>query len=395
LRSVLRFLVLAGLVPLMMTGTPWEAPSKRTASAQPALATPPTVTELAISDDPISGLVPGDGRDAIYVVGERGLYRSTDGGATWRALGPAPPAPGLAIAADETLLLAGWWPACLRAQPGNAPLFRSRDRGATWQAVAGVENLWPLAVRRDPVVALGTTCAGLQVSQDEGASWRPLSAIPASFEVRAFVPAPGGAGEEAFFIIGTAEGGASVLWLVVLGKEGELGSSEQLRTFWGAGAAGGSRERPVIGTANGVLTSLDSGASWRLSRAGLEDVTLSVDPTRGPIPDAELQRGFGISAVAVDAFDPDQIYVGTVAGVYHSGDGGATWSHLKGTQGVTTALILTCRGTLLALSDARVKVYELPAQESATPQQTTPVSATPMTSARQIAESSEQCAEAA
>jgi hypothetical protein len=395
LSSVWRFLFVTGLTTLMLAGGPWRAPSATTAGSHPVLATPVSVTPLAIAGDPISLLVLGDGRGAIHVVGERGLYRSTDGGAIWRALGPAPPAPRIAVAADETLLLAGSRSPCRRVQTGNAPLFRSQDGGASWQAVAGVDNLLPLALWGDPVVALGATCAGLQLSADNGQTWGPLAAIPADLEVVAFAPARGADGEAAFFVVGTAEGGTSVLWLVVLGKGGELVSSQPLWTFWGAGAVGGSRERPVIGTANGVLASRDGGISWRLSRAGLEEVTLSVDPTQGPIPDDELRRGYGISAVAVDADDPDQLYAGSIVGVYRSRDGGATWTHIEGTTGVITALILTTRGTLLAQSNTGVIEYRLPAKDGAPFRSATPAAATPIARARQTTSPPRLRAEAA
>ena len=112
----------------------------------------------------------------------------------------------------------------------------------------------------------------------------------------------------------------------------------------------------MLGTANGVLVSRDSGQSWQRS-PGLEDVTLSVDPTQGPIPEDELRRGFGITAVAEEPNNPDRLYVGTVAGVYQSNDDGSTWTHLSGTAGIVTALIATPRGTLLIQTDVGVLEY--------------------------------------
>jgi hypothetical protein len=328
---------------------------------QPApLATPAARTPLVITGDSITSLVAGDGAGLIFVTGERGLYRSSDAGDTWHAVGKEPPAPLLAIGDDERFFLAGTRVACGSAQTDATPLFRSRDGGASWQPVAGVERLWPLAIWGAPAVAVGATCGGLQVSTDEGLTWQSLNAIPADLGVRALARTPGQDGAGAFFVIGTAERGMSVLWLVILGQGGELVSSQALRTFWGTAAVGGSSNSPVVGTANGVLTSPDGGKTWRLSRTGLEEVTLSVDPTQGPIPDAELQRGYGITAVAASASHPDLLYVGTIAGVYRSGDGGGTWSKLEGTAGMVTALILTSRGTLLAESDAGVFEYTLP-----------------------------------
>ena len=113
----------------------------------------------------------------------------------------------------------------------------------------------------------------------------------------------------------------------------------------------------MVGTANGVLVSADGGSTWRQGRRGLEDVTLSVDPFRGPIPDQELQRGFGIGAVAIDPGAPDHLYAGTVGGLYASTDGGATWQRVAGVEGRIAGLVLAPAGGLLfAQTEAGVVV---------------------------------------
>ena len=349
-------LIAIGLLVLMSILPVWPVAS---APSTPAIvATPIDSSRLVIDGDPIDWLVlPGPQRRSLYVVGSRGLYRSDDGGMTWRAVGPRPPAPRVAVAASDSLLLAGSRVACARAAAPHRPLYRSGDGGATWQPVDGVTDLLPLAIWLDPRVAIGTTCAGLQLSRDEGLTWLPVSAIPADYEISASAPASEHQDSPALFVIGTSEGGTSALSVLTLTAQGEVAAGLPLVTFWGGGAVGGSRERIVLGTANGVLVSRDGGQSWRRSRAGLEDVTLSVDPTRGPIPEDELRRGFGITAVAEDPDHPDRLYVGTVAGVYQSNDDGSTWSHLTGTAGIVTALITTPRGTLLIQTDVGVLEY--------------------------------------
>ena len=93
------------------------------------------------------------------------------------------------MAAGDSLLLAGSRAACARAAAPHRPLYRSADVGATWQQVDGVTDLLPLAIWLDPRVAIGTTCAGLQLSRDEGLTWLPVPAIPAGYEMSASAPA--------------------------------------------------------------------------------------------------------------------------------------------------------------------------------------------------------------
>jgi hypothetical protein len=107
-----------------------------------------------------------------------------------------------------------------------------------------------------------------------------------------------------------------------------------------------------------VLVGLDEGTSWRQSWRGLQEVTILVDPTAGPIPENALRRGFGILAIAVDAHDENHLYASTIAGVYHSCDDGETWIPLPGSAGTVTSLIATSRGTLLAESDSGVVEFE-------------------------------------
>ena len=350
-----------GLLLVALVGMLLIVPASMVVACQGCARPADAPTGLVVNGDPIQRLVlPGPRQRAVYVVGNRGLYRASDDGPTWQAVGPPPPAPRVAVAADASLLLAGSRSACGRAQSQNLPLFRSRDGGATWQPVVGIGDLLPLAIWSDPMLALGATCAGLQVSIDGGLTWQPAPAMPADVLMTASVPVTGERDDPTFFVVGTAEGGMSVLSLVTLTEQGAVGASEPLRDFWGPGAIGGSRQRPVLGTANGVLVSRDGGQTWRLSRQGLADVTLSVDPTTGPIPDEELRRGFGITAIAVDPAGADQIYAGTIAGVYHSGDGGVTWVPLSGTAGVIEALVVTPRGALLIQTASGVNEIILP-----------------------------------
>ena len=371
-RRRVRFVAIRLLV-VALSGMLLAVPASVAVACQGCAGRADAPTILAVNGDPIQRLVlPGPRQRAVYVVGNRGLYRASEDGSTWQAVGPPPPAPGIAAAADASLLLAGSRSACGRAQGQNLPLFRSRDGGATWEPVAGIGDLLPLAIWSEPALALGASCAGLRVSIDGGLTWRPAPAMPADRLVTAFAPAVDERDAPTVFVVGTAEGGMSVLSLVTLTARGEVGASEPLRDFWGSGAIDGSRQRPVLGTANGVLVSRDGGQTWRLGRHGLEDVTLSVDPTTGPIPDEELRRGFGITAIAADPTDADRIYVGTIAGVYRSGDGGVTWVPVPGTGGVTEALIVTPRGTLLIQTESAVFEVVLSQGGGLGPQAATP-----------------------
>jgi photosystem II stability/assembly factor-like uncharacterized protein len=316
---------------------------------------------VAVAGDALTTLVaaPADAA-AIYAVGGEALYRSDDGGIAWRRAGPLPP-PGRVVAAadDPILLLAGSHPPCGRTGGSERPLYRSDDGGATWQEVAGVTDVLPLAAWNGSGLALGASCAGLQLSTDGGRRWQRSAVVPADYHVSLFAPLAGAdPTTPRGLVIGTSERGTSHLWRVDLSDPSHPTASDALLRFWGGGAAAGDGDRYVVGTATGIFVSDDAGATWRQSRAGLEEVTVSVDPLGTPVPDEEQQRGFGIFAVALDPADPGHLWAGTVGGLYESHDGGGTWNRVDGVTAPVHLLVVAPKGRLLLVQtpDAIVTV---------------------------------------
>ena len=322
-----------------------EAPvGAATLAATPEAATPVAVESLVIEGDPIVALVPvPPGNEAVYVVGGNGLYRSDDGGRSWEARGPLPP-PGQVVAAgDGDPLLAGDHPPCLRGG-SLPPLQRSDDGGATWAEVEGAAGIQPFAIEIGSRVALGASCRGGQVSNDGGLTWQPAALAEPGYGVTALALVPSPDGDDAL-VAGNSEGGTGRLWRVDLSAAAHPQIGPMLRQFGGAGAVAGSGQHLVLGTATGVATSSDGGETWRESRNGLEDVTVSVDPLQQPIPETERARG--IRAVAIVTDDPDHLFAGTVGGIYESIDGGQTWRRVTGVEGRVSRLVLTADASRL------------------------------------------------
>lgn len=151
---------------------------------------------------PVTNML-ADGRDGtLYAALDLGhfgvkVHRSSDAGATWHEL-DSPKYPTAPEGEDGPSLKMIWMLAAGAAdQPGRVwagtlpgGLFRSDDRGDTWHLV---ESLWTMPERQkwfgggadepgihsiciDPRdgkrIAIGVSCGGVWVSEDDGGSWR-------------------------------------------------------------------------------------------------------------------------------------------------------------------------------------------------------------------------------
>ena len=309
----------------------------------------PVAGPTPAGDDLPTGLVPArPDAPVVYGVGAGGLYLSDDGN-RWEEVGPPPPAGAVVVAVDEpNLLLAGDRPVCARGTEGTSgsPLQRSTDGGASWDSPAAEMQLLPLAVWAEPPLALAADCVNLVISTDAGEEWRPVFGTNAQepgresgFRPTVLLPLPAvPSAERSALLVGTSDGGASRLWRVDLSDPNAPGIGEPLLEFYGNGALDANEDLYVLGTPRGVYVSSDHGATWELQRAGLETVTVSVDPFRAPMPAEE--QGRRIDAVAIDPSDSSHLFAGTAGGLFESQDTGTSWQPVAGVDEGVIAIVL-------------------------------------------------------
>jgi photosystem II stability/assembly factor-like uncharacterized protein len=248
--------------------------------------------------------------------GPSGLARSTDGGRTWRQTNLAAPStyPFLsALAFDPST------PTTVYAAVGHG-VSKSTDNGSTWQTVgvaAKYGEMTAIAVDpRHPQTVYAGADAGLIESLDAGRSWRMLNATM------------GGHGRDRWY------GRLTALHI----------STSDSQTLYASTVCAG------------VFKSTDGGHRWRPANAGLQprcadSYSLALDP-RAPqvMYAAERERGVlksldggahwqianqglslsSVTALAVDAEKPQTVYASTRAvGLFKSTDGGASWQGLS------------------------------------------------------------------
>ena len=166
----------SGIWKSIDAGSHWQSAGLDNAGAITALLIDPHHPDLLLAST--RGIAHHEG-------GERGVFRSTDGGKTWRsvlAAGEKSGATGIAWAYDNprvafaTVAQTYRAPGASGRQPGPTSLYKSDDEGITWTRVDGRNQptvIGPIAVaahtHSQRLYMLNRT--GLYRSDDGGASW--------------------------------------------------------------------------------------------------------------------------------------------------------------------------------------------------------------------------------
>jgi streptogramin lyase/photosystem II stability/assembly factor-like uncharacterized protein len=254
---------------------------------------------------------PADSTDQTIFAGTAsgGVYKSTDGGASWTAVNS-----GLSNLDVQTLAISPAYSTDQTIFAGTAyygGVYKSTDGGASWTAVnSGLSNLdvQTLAISpaysTDQTIFAGTNSAGVFVSTNGGATWTAVnSGLPPFLCVSALAISPAYSSDQTIFagnlasngIFKSTDGGTS--WTTVNPYEDlSLAISPAYSTD----------QTIFVGTVgSGILKSTDGGASW--TAAGLSG---------------------NIRAIVISpTYSIDQtLFAGDGSGVYKSTNGGASWT---------------------------------------------------------------------
>ena len=237
------------------------------------------------------------------------VLRSRNGGKTWTSLAGGQPGEGaiVALAVDPRS-------GAVYAADGSAILFRTVD-GQHWDQVGTIPGLGTSALASDPSgILYATTNTGVFRSTNRGASWRRI--LTASY-LRAFAIAPsnpavlytGGS----YGLHRSVDGGAH--WQSIrTGLENQEVNAVAVHPTRPS-VVYAALQTFAAGMTGGVFRSLDGGARWARLRTGL------------PAGNAY--------AVALTPAAPSRVYAGfPLAGVFRSADAGLHWSQAN--AGLTT-----------------------------------------------------------
>jgi len=247
-----------------------------------------------------------------------GVFKSTDGGTTWRPLTDELPTAEASERVTQLVLSPAY------AQDGTLwvttpfHLYRSKDRGESWQrADQGLEGLGIERLVLSPgyevdKTAFVTIGQGIYITQNEGEGWQPIELPISGLWVTDLVLSPDFATDGVLFVVGfdeqyhdrlcrSTDGGET--WLAV----GEEFSSQSIRGL------ALSPHYPADGlvfvsTDGGVYRSTDGGERWK---------ALNLPGAWAPL-----------FVFSPDFASDHTIYASLGQVLYRSRDGGETWTAL-------------------------------------------------------------------
>lgn len=326
------------------------------ASWTPASTGLPSVPVLALAIDPSSSatLYAGTGSGQAYGPGS-GVFKSTDGGVSWVPSGLSGQSVGM-------LLLDSKAPATIYAGTGSS-IFKSSNGGASWREIGS--QLGTLAI--DPVTTTtlyaGSYVGGLFKSTDGGESWAPVGTDPLVFNkilVDPSMPTTLYAGTGSGVAKSTDGGVHWVIFASVRDVRALVIDPKAPATLYANS-----------GLQGGIVKTVDAGDHWAQVNAGLAASivsSLALDPadpatlyagtwsgifksTDGAGHWNSVSSVYPVSQFAVDPSKPSTVYAGVSGdGVFKTADGGATWASVNNglTDPYVTALAADASGVLYA-----------------------------------------------
>ena len=276
-------------------------------------------------DSPVFALAvsPTDPATVLVGTGSGTLFRSTDGGTTWTAVGRGL---GRGIL---TIQFSPFKAGLVYAGTRGAGLWKSTDGGATWTKQASIPSRTVRSLGFAKSMTLVGADGGLYSSRD-GATWAPyLSFAPLSLSAIAVAAvndppkllagADASKGDEVLPLFVSQDGGTSWSNVKSLGSSTMVGAAA-------AGAPSGASRPVVVGTNAGAFISADGGSTWA-QVAGLP----AIDFTSAAYVAGRADRFY----VASDGGGTQS------GGVWSTADSGQSFRSLASPIGSVTALALS------------------------------------------------------
>ncbi len=277
------------------------------------------------------------GQRGIYAATNNGVFKSTDGGATWTSANS-----GLGWLPVNALAIDPFNPATLYAGTYNYPVFKSTDGGQSWtRAISGFSDTIAYTLAIDPVhpgtIYAGTATSmaypGNQVfkSTDGAQSWSVSnSGLPYTvvdiLRIDLSNPDILYAGTNMAGVFKSTDAGQS--WTAAnLGMPYSMIEDLAVDPAHPATVYTCTDWNTMALSLLGVWKSVNGGIDWTIANDGLTDLQ--------------------VISLAIDFVDPDTLYAGTrLQGVFKTTDGGANWNQAN--SGLpTTPYALTYRALVI------------------------------------------------
>jgi photosystem II stability/assembly factor-like uncharacterized protein len=228
---------------------------------------------------------------------DRGLFRSDDGGETWKVAS----APFGAIA--HVAVVPGYRD--LVAAATRTRVYVSGDRGATWKQMpeipGGPVNGLAAILDRGSIAVIAATARSLYRADLRGSRWRPV-ALPPQFT--GALQSLSGAGGQAL----AATSNTSAIVSFDAGRSWHNCSSAGAGVVYALVPGAGPQRYVLAATSNGLFRSEDDCRTWTQISSGLNKDTVTL--------------------VAVNPSAPEIAFAAQNGAVFRSADSGRTWTAL-------------------------------------------------------------------